>query len=255
MIEIRDIGGRSFQVATSADSGWSDLGTLHPSYPPVMEKIVLEAAAGPARQGATSWSANPSTSRLPASGGFGRGVGRHAGQAEPDRHNFGPKGASASFTLKRLEISGPYQVKVGPPGRRRACLRSTRSRRRVTRPKLDRAGLAAAVPSWNFAYMTNWKELAGNAGAVSRRGELHRPFLYGVLALLLVESVLAWIFGHRRIPSARTVDRDGVAAAQNRRPTGSRTCARPERRSSRRFASSSPGRRRSAVFIVLPRRP
>ena len=62
--------------------------------------------------------------------------------------------------------------------------------------KLDRAGLAEAIPGWSFAYLTNWKELTGNATSVSRRGELHRSLLYGVLLLLIVESFLAWIFGH-----------------------------------------------------------
>ena len=56
--------------------------------------------------------------------------------------------------------------------------------------------MAAAVPGWNFAYLTNWKELSQNAKAVSRRGELHRSLLYAVLVLLMVESVLAWAFGH-----------------------------------------------------------
>jgi hypothetical protein len=31
---------------------------------------------------------------------------------------------------------------------------------------------------------------------VGQRGELHRPLLYAVLLLLLLESFLAWKFGH-----------------------------------------------------------
>ena len=46
--------------------------------------------------------------------------------------------------------------------------------------KLDRAGLAEAVPGWNFAYLTNCKELTAGRDSVGRRGELHRPLLYGV---------------------------------------------------------------------------
>jgi hypothetical protein len=38
--------------------------------------------------------------------------------------------------------------------------------------------------------------LTGNAKSVSRRGELHRSLLYGVLVLLMLESFLAWKFGH-----------------------------------------------------------
>ena len=40
------------------------------------------------------------------------------------------------------------------------------------------------MPGWTFAYMTNWKELTGNAAAVGRKGELHRPLLYALLAFL-----------------------------------------------------------------------
>ena len=62
--------------------------------------------------------------------------------------------------------------------------------------KLDRAGLADAVPGWKFAYLTNWKELTATRRPSAVRGELHRSLLYGVLVFLLVESVLAWKFGH-----------------------------------------------------------
>jgi hypothetical protein len=44
--------------------------------------------------------------------------------------------------------------------------------------------------------LTDWNDLTPNSGSVSRRGELHRPLLYGVLILILVESILAWKFGH-----------------------------------------------------------
>jgi hypothetical protein len=31
---------------------------------------------------------------------------------------------------------------------------------------------------------------------VGRRGELHRPLLWALLALLIIESIAAWKFGH-----------------------------------------------------------
>ena len=62
--------------------------------------------------------------------------------------------------------------------------------------KLDRAALAEILPGWNFQYLTNSRELAEDASSVGRRGELHRPLLYGLLILLLLESILAWKFGH-----------------------------------------------------------
>jgi hypothetical protein len=61
---------------------------------------------------------------------------------------------------------------------------------------LDREGLKKVVPGWNFLYLTNSRELIEDASSVGRRGELHRPLLYTLLILLLVESILAWRFGH-----------------------------------------------------------
>jgi hypothetical protein len=56
--------------------------------------------------------------------------------------------------------------------------------------------LAEQLPDWKFLYLTNSKELTRDARSVGRRGELHRPLLYGLLILLLLESLLAWRFGH-----------------------------------------------------------
>jgi hypothetical protein len=35
------------------------------------------------------------------------------------------------------------------------------------------------MPGWNFiyVYVTDWKDLMGDAASVGRRGELHRPML------------------------------------------------------------------------------
>ena len=125
------------------------------------------------------------------------------GQTVPTK--LRPAGGVSQLHFEQTELSGAYQVRIGPP-------LALESRRSPPTPnpaesdpaKLDRAGLAEAVPGWNFAYLTNWKELTGNAASVSRRGELHRPLLYAVLVLLLVESVLAWRFGHHA-PSQRDV--------------------------------------------------
>jgi hypothetical protein len=62
--------------------------------------------------------------------------------------------------------------------------------------KLDRTALSQLLPGWNFVYLTNFRELTQDPAAVGRRGDLHRPLLFGVLALLLFESFLAWRFGH-----------------------------------------------------------
>ena len=72
------------------------------------------------------------------------------------------------------------------------------TRSNPTPAKLDRAGLFEAVPGWKPAVLTNWKDLSQSATSVGRRGELHRPLLYALLAMLLIESIMAWWFGHHR---------------------------------------------------------
>ena len=98
--------------------------------------------------------------------------------------------------FENTELSGPYQVKIGPPLAIESTFAANPDPAESDPAKLDPAGLADAVPGWNFAYFTNWKELSGDSAAVSRQGELHRPLLYILLALLMIESILAWTFGH-----------------------------------------------------------
>lgn len=185
--------GTVIQVATSADSGWTNW-PAHPSYPPVMERIVLEAAAGRLTERNVQVG-QPLDQSLPA-----RGVAAAVNVLTPDKRTLATRlraeGSVSQLHFEETEISGPYQVKIGPPLAQESLFAVNPNPSESDPLKLDRAGLAAAVPGWNFAYLTNWKELANNAGAVSRRGELHRPLLYGVLVLLLLESVLAWLFGH-----------------------------------------------------------
>jgi hypothetical protein len=180
VIEAARHRGTVLQVATSADSEWTTW-PLHPSYPPVMEAVVLQAAAGKlaernVRVGQPLDQALPASGKLQAAGGVSR------------------------LHFEDTDLSGAYQVKIGPPLAQEAAFTANPDPAESDPAKLDRAGLADAVPGWDFAYLTNWRELTGNAASVSRRGELHRSLLYGVLILLIVESFLAWKFGHHAHP-------------------------------------------------------
>ena len=105
-------------------------------------------------------------------------------------------GDVSRLLFEETDLSGVYQVRSGPPIALDASFAVNPDPLESDPTKLDRAALAASLPNWNFAYFNNWQGLTADAAAVGRRGELHRYFLYGVLALLLIESVLAWIFGH-----------------------------------------------------------
>jgi len=186
--------GTVFQVATSADSGWTNW-PAHPSFPPVMEKIVLESAAGRMAE-RNVLVGQPIDQTLPLSAGTAPVT-----VVTPDRRNLGARlredGSMSQLHFEETEISGPYTIKYGPPLAKDSLFAVNPPSQESDTAKLDRAGVAAALPGWNFAYLTNWKELSNNASAVGRRGELHRPLLFGVLALILAESIIAWYFGHR----------------------------------------------------------
>ena len=87
-------------------------------------------------------------------------------------------------------------MRIGPPLALESSFAANTDPAESDLTKLDRAALAELLPGWNFLYLTNSRELTEDASAVGRRGELHRPLLYGLLILLLVESILAWKFGH-----------------------------------------------------------
>jgi hypothetical protein len=107
-----------------------------------------------------------------------------------------PEGSVSHFHFEQTDLSGPYQVRVGPPVGAESLFAANPDPAESNLAKLDQAALAELIPGWNFIYVSDWNNLHQDAGSVGRRGELHRPLLYGVLILLLVESILAWKFGH-----------------------------------------------------------
>jgi hypothetical protein len=193
IIEAPRHRGTVIQVATSADAGWTTW-PLHKSYPPVMTNLVLEAASGRLAERNVRVG-QPLDQALPPSG-----AAAPVTVVLPDKRTIPSKlkaaGGVSQLHFDETELSGTYQVKIGPPLALESLFAANPNPVESDPAKLDRAGLAAALPGWNFAYLTNWRELSSNAAAVSRRGELHRPLLYAVLALLVVESILAWRFGH-----------------------------------------------------------
>jgi hypothetical protein len=193
VIETRRHRGTVIQVATSADAGWNTW-PLHRSYPPVMEKMIFVAASGRLAERNVRVG-QPLDQALPAAGTAAAvNVVLPDGQSVPTK--LQAAGGLSQLHFEKTELSGAYQVKVGPPLVLESTFTANTNPAESDPAKLDRAGLADAMPGWSFAYLTNWKELTQSATSVSRRGELHRFLLYGVLMLLIVESILAWIYGH-----------------------------------------------------------
>jgi len=200
--------GRVVQVATTADAGWSTW-PLHPSYAPVMEQVVLQAAAGRLAERNVRVG-QPLDQVLPASAS-----GTPADVVRPDdaksQVRLKASGDVSLFHFEATDLSGTYRVRfagagasgasAAPPGSAGAVagestFAANPDPAESDPAKLDKAGLTEAVPGWKFSLLTNWRDLTGNATSVGRRGELHRQLLYAVLALLIIESVMAWRFGH-----------------------------------------------------------
>jgi hypothetical protein len=193
ILELGRHRGTVILVATSADTDWTNW-PIHRSYPPVMQQIVLRASAGRLSE-RNIRVGRPFDQSFPGAGAAAPvTVVTPAGQ--PLTTKLQPAGGISQFHFEHTDLSGPYQVRIGPPLSLDSSFAANTDPAESDLSKLDRAGLAEVLPGWNFQYLTNSKELTEDASGVGRRGELHRPFLYGVLLLLLLESVLAWKFGH-----------------------------------------------------------
>ncbi len=185
--------GRVFLVATSADAGWTSW-PLHNSYPPVMQQLVLQAASGKmAEQNIRV--GQPYDRSFPATG-----AGLPVSVLTPKGESLAAKrtasGGTSRLHFEQTDYSGAYQVRVGPPLAAETSFAANPDPAESDLAKLDQAGLERRLPGWNFSYLTNWRELTRSAVSVGRRGELQRPLLFGALCVLLLESFLAWRFGH-----------------------------------------------------------
>ncbi len=195
LIEASRKRGTVIVVATSADTGWTTW-PIHKSYVPIMQQVVLRASAGRLherniRVGQPYDQAFPETALAAPTT-----VVTPKGQAIAGR--LRPSGGVSQFHFEQTDLAGRYQVKIGAPLGQESSFAANTEPAESELARLDQVALGAAIPGWNFLYLhpSNWKELSGEAASVGRRGELHRPMLLAMLVLLLLESFLAWKFGH-----------------------------------------------------------
>jgi hypothetical protein len=180
-------------VATSADTGWTNW-PIHRGYLPIMQQIVFRASAGRLSE-RNIRVGQPFDQSFPLTGVSAPvTVTNRKGQVVASK--LQAAGGVSQFHFEQTDLAGLYQVRIGPPLARDSSFAANTDPAESNLTKLDRAALAELLPGWNFVYLTNFRELTKDSSAVGRRGELHRPLLYGVLVLLLFESFLAWKFGH-----------------------------------------------------------
>jgi Aerotolerance regulator N-terminal/von Willebrand factor type A domain len=193
VIQSKRHQGTVFVVATSADIGWTTW-PVHKSYPPVMQEIVLRAAAG--RMSERNIRVGQPFDQSFPSAGAAAPVTVVPPRGAPVAAKLQPAGGISQLHFDQTDVSGRYEIRIGPPLARESSFAANTDPAESDLAKLDRAGLAELLPGWNFLYLTNSRELTTDSSSVRSRGELHRPLLYGLLILLLIESLLAWKFGH-----------------------------------------------------------
>jgi hypothetical protein len=192
VIEIARQRGRVILVATSADRGWTTW-PIHKSYVPVMQQIVLRASAGRLSE-RNIRVGQPFDQSFPAGSAAPVTVDTPRGQRIESKLQAALGVSQLHF--EQTDRAGLYQVRIGPPLALESPFCANIDPAESDLTKLDHAGLTELLPGWNFLYLTNTQELKKDASSVGRRGELHRPLLVGLLLLLLLESFLAWKFGH-----------------------------------------------------------
>jgi hypothetical protein len=194
LVEVTRHRGTVIQVATSADTGWTTW-PIHKSYPPIMRQMIMRAASGRIAE-RNIRVGQPFDQSFPVSGGTAvvTVIPPRGGPPIPAR--LQPSGGMSQLHFEQTELSGRYEVRVGPPLSRESTFAANPDPAESDLTRVTRADLVELSPGWNPLVLNNARELAQDSTSVGQRGELHQSLLYGVLILLLVESVMAWKFGH-----------------------------------------------------------
>lgn len=188
--------GRVVQVATSADREWTSW-PLHLSFPPVMEQVVLLAASGKFQERNVRVG-QPLAQAFPPNDAGAEVAVQKPGGGPVGTTRLKAAGDISQLTFEDTDRSGVYSVEVGPPVTQKTAFSANPDPIESDPTKLDQGGLKDAVRGWKFVYDSDWRGLDKSTASVGQRGEMHRPLLWAVLTLLIVESVLAWKFGHHR---------------------------------------------------------
>jgi hypothetical protein len=112
VIEAPRRRGKVIQVATSADAGWTSW-PLHNSYLPVMQQMILQAAAGRLEERNIRVGQPYDQSFAAAGASATATVTTPTGQ--PVAARLKGSGGVSLLHFEQTELSGPYQVRIGSP--------------------------------------------------------------------------------------------------------------------------------------------
>jgi len=191
IIEEPLLGGRSILIATSADTSWTTL-PISPSYLPLVQEIL-------------SWAVGRQINdrNLQVGQALGSTIRNSAAKvAVHVQPPSGPvrdvplvvEGAQSRWTDPETWQSGVYMAEIGAPAPQSLAYAVNVDTSESDLTRLDPIDLPQGL-----IHRTNWQDLDEQPSAeISDQGGLHVGLLYLALALLFLETFLAWFFGQQR---------------------------------------------------------
>ena len=194
IIERRLGRGRVLMLTTTADMAWNNL-AARPVYVPLLHELVAYLVRS--SQARLNVSVGDTITRFLSAEELHRGLTITGPPPDTIPWPVRPDGSGMMFTYGPVERAGTYRLDVGNEAERRVFftvnLRPEESRlERIGEQELR--GLLDEVQPNIARGAADLKKLIVGAG---KRRELWLPFVATVLGLLLIETLLARIFGHR----------------------------------------------------------
>ncbi len=187
--------GRVILVATSPDTTWTAMPLL-PSYPALVQEMLAFAVAGQ-RDPRNVLVGQALTGTIPTSAGsVPLSIRCPDGHSETVR--LESEGDYSTWSYGDTGTSGVYAARIGPPVARTDLFAVNVDPVESDLICLSEDQLREEVwPDVPFLLRTSLEDLDQQPVTQSgRRGGLAKEFLYAVLLLLFVETLLAWRFGH-----------------------------------------------------------
>jgi hypothetical protein len=191
--------GRIAVVTTTADEEWTEWPRWI-SYVPVMNELVNYVVADRNRDHSTlvgqplTAAVPPAALEIPITVEL---PNQQLRNKQPVVRRMPPRDDVGFFLFEETQWSGGYPMSFGPPLATQEMFAVNVDPKESDLTKLQEEELRELLPSWRFVYLTNWQAIAtGKSSVTQNRGELHRYLLYAALALVFLESLLAWKFGH-----------------------------------------------------------
>lgn len=187
--------GRVILVATSADNHWTRM-PLWPSYVPVVQEL-LSYALGTQRRHQNLEVGQALGASLPTTAA-GASLSLQGPEGRSDPVPIHTEGSLSSWSYLDTSTSGLYQAQFGPPLGRTELYAVNVDPAESDLTPLGADELRDQVwPGVAFVHQTQWggAESSSEAAPV-QASHLAKTLLYAVLALLFVETFVAWRFGH-----------------------------------------------------------